>query len=73
MAEIVITEFMDDQVARELMEDRNVLYEPDLVDRPDLKYPGFTPGVPDQIRSAADMFEAIAESTPVADADNVAD
>ncbi len=32
---------------------------PDLVDRPDLKYPGFTPGVPDQIRSASDMFEAI--------------
>ena len=32
---------------------------PDLVDRPDLKYPGFTPGVPEQIRSASDMFEAI--------------
>ncbi len=34
---------------------------PDLVDRPDLKYPGFTPGVPDQIRSASDMFEAISK------------
>ena len=34
---------------------------PDLVDRPDLKYPGFTPGVPEQIRSASDMFEAISK------------
>ena len=33
---------------------------PDLVDRPDLKYPGFTPSVPDRIRRANDMFEAIA-------------
>lgn len=32
---------------------------PDLVDRPDLKYPGFTPGVPDQIRNADAMFDAI--------------
>ena len=33
---------------------------PDLVDRPDLKYPGFTPSVPERIRAANDMFEAIA-------------
>ena len=33
---------------------------PDLVDRPDLKYSGFTPGVPERIRRANDMFEAIA-------------
>ena len=33
---------------------------PDLVDRPDLKYPGFRPGVPDRVRRANDMFEAIA-------------
>ena len=33
---------------------------PDLVDRPDLKYPGFTPSVPDRIRRANEMFEAIA-------------
>ncbi len=32
---------------------------PDLVDRPDLKYPGFTPRVPERLRSAVDMFEAI--------------
>ena len=32
---------------------------PDLADRPDLKYPGFTPGVPERIRAANDMFEAI--------------
>ncbi len=33
---------------------------PDLVDRPDLKYPGFRPSVPDRVRRANDMFEAIA-------------
>ena len=33
---------------------------PDLVDRPELKYSGFTPGVPEGIRRANDMFEAIA-------------
>ena len=33
---------------------------PDLVDRPDLKYPGFMPEVPERIRRANDMFEAIA-------------
>ena len=32
---------------------------PDLVDRPDLKYPGYTPGVPERIQSAADIFAAI--------------
>lgn len=33
---------------------------PDLVDRPDLKYPGFLPGVPERIRRTNDMFEVIA-------------
>ncbi|MDH3644690.1 MAG: polyphosphate kinase 1, partial [Gammaproteobacteria bacterium] len=32
---------------------------PDLVDRPEFKYPGFTPGIPDQLRNANDIFEAI--------------
>ncbi len=32
---------------------------PELVERPDLKYPGFRPGVPSRVRSANDMFEAI--------------
>jgi polyphosphate kinase len=32
---------------------------PDLVDRPELKYPGFTPGIPNQLRNANDIFEAI--------------
>ena len=32
---------------------------PDLVDRPDLKYPGFTPGVPRRIQAAPDIFAAI--------------
>ncbi|MFV2089412.1 MAG: polyphosphate kinase 1, partial [Pseudomonadales bacterium] len=32
---------------------------PDLVDRPELKYPGFTPRIPEQFRSAGDVFEAI--------------
>jgi polyphosphate kinase len=31
----------------------------DLIDRPDLKYPPFTPGVPAIIRGAEDIFEAI--------------
>ena len=35
---------------------------PDLVDRPDLKYPGFTPSVPERIRAANDMFEAISSA-----------
>ena len=35
---------------------------PELVDRPDLKYPGFTPSVPERIRAANDMFEAIARA-----------
>ena len=34
---------------------------PDLVDRPELKYPGFTPRVPDAFRKAVDVFEAIRE------------
>ena len=34
MAEIVITEFMDDDVARALAEKHDVLYDPGLVDRP---------------------------------------
>ena len=32
---------------------------PDIVDRPDLKYPGFTPSVPEVIRSSESMFSAI--------------
>jgi polyphosphate kinase len=32
---------------------------PDLVERPDLKYPGFTPSIPRQIRTAEAMFDAI--------------
>jgi polyphosphate kinase len=32
---------------------------PDLVDRPELKYPGFTPRIPDRFRKANDAFEAI--------------
>ena len=32
---------------------------PDLVDRPDLKYPGFTPSVPRRIQTAPDVFAAI--------------
>ena len=32
---------------------------PELVERPDLKYPGFRPGVPSRVRGANDMFEAI--------------
>ncbi len=35
MADIVITEFMDDDVAAELAATHDVLYEKDLVDRPD--------------------------------------
>ena len=35
MAEIVITEFMDGDVVRELAETHDVLYDPGLVDRPD--------------------------------------
>jgi len=35
MADIVITEFMDDAVAAELAASHDVLYEKDLVDRPD--------------------------------------
>ncbi len=33
---------------------------PGLVDRPDLKYPGFRPGVPRRMRSGEDIFAAIA-------------
>ncbi len=32
---------------------------PDLVERPDLKYPGFTPSIPDRVRNADAMFDAI--------------
>ncbi len=34
---------------------------PALVDRPDLKFPGFTPSVPERVRAANDMFEAISQ------------
>ena len=33
---------------------------PDLVERPDLKYPSFTPGLPAQLTQHSNMFEAIA-------------
>ena len=32
---------------------------PDLVDRPDLKYPGFTPSIPARIQTAPNIFAAI--------------
>jgi len=32
---------------------------PDLVDRPDLKYPGFTPSIPARIQTAPDIFAAV--------------
>ena len=32
---------------------------PDLVERPDLQYPGFTPSIPDRVRNHEGMFEAI--------------
>ncbi|MEM7002045.1 MAG: polyphosphate kinase 1 [Pseudomonadota bacterium] len=32
---------------------------PDIVERPDLKYPGFTPSVPSVVRNTEAMFEAI--------------
>jgi polyphosphate kinase len=38
-----------------------LLTVPDLVDRPELKYPGFTPSVPERFRNASDPFEAIRE------------
>ena len=34
---------------------------PDLVNRPDLKFPGFTPHIPGRLRRAGDVFEAIRE------------
>ena len=35
---------------------------PELVDRPELKYPGFTPSIPEALRAASDVFEAIREA-----------
>jgi polyphosphate kinase len=35
---------------------------PDMVERPELKFPGFTPHVPDRVRQAEDMFEVIARN-----------
>ena len=32
---------------------------PDLVERPEFKFPGFTPQVPERLRSSADIFESI--------------
>ena len=32
---------------------------PDLIDRPDLKYPGFTPSLPKKLSPVADLFEVI--------------
>ncbi|MCB1684287.1 MAG: polyphosphate kinase 1 [Pseudomonadales bacterium] len=34
---------------------------PDLVERGELKYPGFTPKVPERLRGSADIFESIRE------------
>ncbi len=34
---------------------------PDLVERPDLKYPGFTPSIPRRVRSQDAMFDAISK------------
>jgi polyphosphate kinase len=33
---------------------------PEMVDRPDLKYPGFTPALPKNLPTGSDIFEAIA-------------
>jgi len=33
---------------------------PDLVDRPDLKYPGFTPALPRALPAGSDLFEVVA-------------
>ena len=38
-----------------------IIQVPDLLDRPDLKYPGFTPSVPVRIQTAANVFAAIRE------------
>jgi polyphosphate kinase len=35
---------------------------PDMVERPEFKFPGFTPHVPDRVRQAEDMFEVIARN-----------
>ena len=32
---------------------------PDLVDRPDLKFPGFIPGVPERLKENNDLFDVI--------------
>jgi polyphosphate kinase len=32
---------------------------PDLVDRPDLKFPGFIPGLPERLKESNDLFEVI--------------
>ena len=34
---------------------------PDMVERPELKFPGFTPHIPERVRGCDDMFEVIAE------------
>ncbi len=34
---------------------------PDLVDRPELKYPGFTPSIPSRLQASKDIFSAIRE------------
>ncbi|RMG55730.1 MAG: polyphosphate kinase, partial [Gammaproteobacteria bacterium] len=39
---------------------RRLLAVPDLVDRPDLKFPPFTPGLPDALQGQESVFDAIA-------------
>lgn len=34
---------------------------PDMVERPELKFPGFTPHIPERVRADDDMFQVIAE------------
>jgi polyphosphate kinase len=41
---------------------RRLMAVPDLVDRPDLKFPAFTPSVPAALQPGHDIFEAMSES-----------
>ena len=66
------TEEMADYLLQQFKLDNDSLYQvngpvnlnrlmeiPELVDRPDLKYPPFTPGGPRRLRDAEDLFEVI--------------